>query len=303
MKKNGGHLYRSQLGSLAHGRPLIDFLAQSFEHSSAAEWSERIELGRVRIQGERAQAEQVVHAGELLEWERPPWVEPGAPVAFAILYQDDDLLAVAKPSGLPTLPGANFLENTLLHAVSCYEPQASPLHRLGRFTSGLVLFALRPAARSKLSSDWASRRVVKRYRALASGRASEPQFEIDIPIGPIDYAPLGQLHAADPLHGKQSHTRVALLEQRGQEFLCEVEIATGRPHQIRIHLAAVDHPLVGDPLYVAGGRPAPEGRALPGEGGYLLHSESLRFTHPSTGREITIRCSPPPLLRRLRRPT
>jgi len=298
MKKNGGHLYRSQLGSLAHGRPLIDFLAQSFEHSSAAEWAERIELGRVRIQGKRAQAEQTLHAGELLEWERPPWVEPDAPVAFAILHEDDDLLAVAKPSGLPTLPGASFLENTLLHAVRRYEPKASPLHRLGRFTSGLVLFALRPAARSKLSSEWASRRIVKRYRALASGRAAGPQFEIDTPIGPIDYPPLGKLHAADPVQGKESLSRVKLIEQRERDFLCEVEIATGRPHQIRVHLAAAAHPLVGDPLYVSGGRPAPACRALPGDGGYLLHAESLRFTHPSSGREVTIRCSPPPRLRR-----
>jgi 23S rRNA pseudouridine1911/1915/1917 synthase len=88
-----------------------------------------------------------------------------------------------------------------------------------------------------------------------------------------------------------------VLERRADSFLCDVTIDTGRPHQIRIHLAAAGHPLVGDPLYEAGGLPAPDSRALPGDPGYLLHSAELRFRHPRTGREMVICCQPPEILR------
>jgi 23S rRNA pseudouridine1911/1915/1917 synthase len=90
---------------------------------------------------------------------------------------------------------------------------------------------------------------------------------------------------------------VTVLERRTDSFLCDVRIETGRPHQIRIHLAATGHPLMGDPLYVAGGLPAADTRALPGDPGYELHSAELSFRHPGTGRELVIECEPPLLLR------
>ena len=89
---------------------------------------------------------------------------------------------------------------------------------------------------------------------------------------------------------------VTVIERRIGSFLCEVSIATGRPHQIRIHLAASGHPLVGDPLYVAGDLPLPDTRALPGDPGYHLHAAELSFRHPCTRREVVIECEPPTLL-------
>ena len=88
-----------------------------------------------------------------------------------------------------------------------------------------------------------------------------------------------------------------MLERREGCFLCDVRIASGRPHQIRIHLAAAGHPLVGDPLYARGGVPAAGCTALPGDPGYLLHAAELRVTHPRTGRELEVACAPPPALR------
>jgi len=97
--------------------------------------------------------------------------------------------------------------------------------------------------------------------------------------------------------GKSARSRVRLLERRPDASLVEVTIETGRPHQIRIHLAAAGHPLVGDPLYADGGQVAASGAALPGDTGYWLHAERLALSHPATGRPCVIWCSPPPVLR------
>ena len=109
---------------------------------------------------------------------------------------------------------------------------------------------------------------------------------------------LGTLHAA-AADGKPALSQVTVIERRADAFLCDVRIATGRPHQIRIHLAAAGHPLLGDPLYGVGGVPEPDTRALPGDPGYQLHAAELSIRHPRSGDELVIACEPPPLLRRL----
>jgi 23S rRNA pseudouridine1911/1915/1917 synthase len=229
-------------------------------------------------------------------WNRPPWDEPAAPVSFAVLYEDETLLGVAKPAGLPTLPGGGFLRSTLLRRVRDYAPDAAPIHRLGRWTSGVVLFARGRQARANLTDQWASRRVIKRYRALAGGRPERQEFEIRQPIGPVPHPLLGSVHAVSS-DGREALTRVEVVELRDDSFLCDVRIETGRPHQIRIHLAAAGHPLTGDPLFPAGGVPASDCRALPGDPGYRLHASELTVRHPVSGKSVTISCLPPPVLR------
>jgi 23S rRNA pseudouridine1911/1915/1917 synthase len=143
--------------------------------------------------------------------------------------------------------------------------------------------------------QWSTNRIGKRYRALAGGRPGPDVMTISTPIGSVPHALLGSIHAA-ARDGKPSLSQITVLERRKGSFLCDVRIATGRPHQIRIHLAAAGHPLVGDPLYAAGGLPAQGTRALPGDPGYHLHSAALVFRHPRTGREISIESEPPELL-------
>jgi len=280
---------------------LIDYLSSRYRHSTAAEWRERIEAGRVRLDGRPTGPDRNLRRGQTLVWHRPPWSEPEAPGRFEILLEDRDLLAVDKPSGLPTLPGGGFLRSTLLNLVRAHAPDASPLHRLGRFTSGIVLFGRTRRARADLTAQWRSEEVRKRYRALASGTPAFERFCVSIPIGPVPHAVLGTVHGARP-DGRRASTRVEVLERRGDAFLCDVRIATGRPHQIRIHLAAAGHPLLGDPLYASGGRPLPGTRALPGDPGYGLHAAELTFRHPRTGRTISIESPPPPHLERRSRP-
>jgi 23S rRNA pseudouridine1911/1915/1917 synthase len=299
-RQNRGHIYREQLGPEAAGRTLLQHLVAA-GRSDEASWRARIAGGQLSLDGAPAAADAPLRPGQQLAWARPPWVEPEVPLATAVLYQDDELLAVAKPSGLPCNPaGGEFLEHTLLRLVRRRAPEASPMHRLGRATSGLLLFARTAAARQSVQAVFRERRVRKLYRALCSGHPERDSFAIEAPIGEVPHALLGTLHAASPA-GRPSRSLVRVLERRGTGAapcaLLEVEIETGRPHQIRIHLAWAGHPLVGDPLYCAGGLPAPGSRALPGDPGYLLHALSLELAHPRSGRPLYLCCPPPPPLR------
>jgi 23S rRNA pseudouridine1911/1915/1917 synthase len=292
---NRGFHYHERLGESASGRTLLSYLSERYRHSSPLEWRQRIEGGLVLVEGAPARADRALAAGESLVWNRPPWREPRAPTSFAILHADEDVLGVAKPAGLPTLPGGSFLENTLLALVRRRYKEASPLHRLGRGTSGIVLFALSPDARRVLTRSWENG-VERSYRALVTGRFPPGETILEQPIGLVPHRLLGSVWAVSPT-GKRARSRVRLLEHREGRSLVAIEIETGRTHQIRIHLAAAGHPLVGDPLYPPGGVPAPDGDALPGATGYHLHAHRMRFSHPRTSEEVVIHCGPPPLYR------
>lgn len=293
--RNQGCSYREQITPGAAGQTVLEHLCRHYPHSTAAEWQDNINAGLVLLDDRPAAPDSRLAPGARLVWHRPAWIEPPAPRSFWICHEDADLLAVTKPAGLPTLPGAGFHASTLLHLVQQYCPQAAPLHRLGRWTSGLVLCAKTAMARSSMMRQWSTRQVVKRYRALASGTLVEQQLTITTPIGPVDHPLLGSVHGACP-DGKPAHSVVTVLEQRPGQFLCDVLISTGRPHQIRIHLAAAGHPLAGDPLYGSGGLPLPASTALPGDPGYHLHAAELGFLHPVSGTAMTLHSPPPPIL-------
>ena len=294
---NGGYCHREQIAPSVAGQTVLAHLSSRYPRATESEWLVRIEAGQVRLEDQIAMAEALLRTGQCLSWERPPWIEPEVPLATAILYEDSSLLAVAKPSGLPTLPGGGeFLEHTLLALVRRRHLEASPMHRLGRGTSGLVLFAPTPGAAKPLQAAFRDPGTRKVYRTLCSGHPESDVFEITAPIGEIPYAPLGTLHAASP-GGRPSRSLVTVLERREDTTLVDVEIFTGRPHQIRIHLAHVGHPLVGDPLYGPGGTPLPGTSALPGDLGYQLHARMVTLVHPSSGAALVLHCQPPPMLR------
>lgn len=288
---NHGWSYRERVGPGAAGLTVLEYLATTRSHSTAAEWAERCDRGEIEIEGARANAATVLQLGHTITWHRPPWDEPAVPSHFAIVHEDDSILAVDKPSGLPTMPAGGFLEHTLMHLVRQRFPEASPLHRLGRCTSGLVLFARTHDAAATLAKAWRAHEVKKTYRALAGGVAQADRIEIDAAIGPVPHPQLGRVHAASA-NGKASHSVATVLERGETQTLFSVDIATGRPHQIRIHLAYAGHPLVGDPLYAVGGviQASP---GLPGDGGYLLHAEHLALVHPLTGAAMNLTARPP----------
>lgn len=293
---NHGFTYTDIVGPRDEGLSLVAHLVARHGHSSEAEWRERIAAGLVLMDGAPASAETRLRRGQVIAWARPPWEEPEVPLAFALLYEDADLLAVAKPSGLPTNPGGGFLEHTLLHLVRRRDPAAAPIHRLGRGTSGLVVFSRNAESHRALCEALRARELVKVYRALIKGCPNQDAFTVETPIGPVPHPALGTVHAATPA-GKPALSHARVLERRAETSLVEVKIETGRPHQIRIHLASAGHPLAGDPLYAPGGGLLPGVAALPGDLGYLLHAHRLGLPHPRTGAWLELECQPPPELR------
>ena len=251
----------------------------------------------MELDGARPSPRTLLAAGQELVWHRPPWEEPEADTRVRILHEDDHLLAVDKPRGLPTLPGGGFLDNTLLARVRTLFPESSPMHRLGRGTSGLVLFSRTHAAGAALQTAWRNHAVLKHYRALGTGLPVWEELELTTPIGPVPHPWLGTVFAASP-GGKPSRSVARVLERREEATLFEVDLHTGRPHQIRIHLAASGHPLVGVPLDGPGGLPLEGIIALQGDQGYCLHAERMAFDHPITGRLLELWAEPPAELRR-----
>ena len=241
-----------------------------------------------------------IRAGDVLEYHRPPWREPDVPEIIDVLHEDERCAVLHKSSGLPVLPGGGYLENTMLNkARVLLGDSMAPMHRLGRGTTGAILFARDSDAGAVLSKAMRRREIQKVYLALASGTEMPDRFTVDTPIGPVAHPLLGRIHAASA-EGKPSISHCRVLSRRFSSgtSLIEVNIPTGRPHQIRIHLAAAGWPLAGDPLYAPGGLPYPanagSGRpAVPGDCGYLLHSWRITFPDPSTGHSRTITAPPP----------
>ena len=289
---NRGYAYTTVISSKHDGQTLLSHLASRYSHSTPQAWQERLDNREVTVNGVTANGSESLAPGQIVVWNRPPWIEPDVPQHFEVLLDDPHLLAVNKPSGLPTLPGGGFLENTLLRLVQKQSPDANPVHRLGRATSGIVLFAKTPQAASKLSANWNTPKVQKIYRALAQGIARHEVYDILTPIDLVPHPLIGSVWAANA-SGKPSKSLARVISRTANTTTFEVSLYSGRPHQIRIHLASIGHPLVGDPLYGATGQPVEDLPGLPGDGGYLLHAQFLKFRHPINGEQIALEAALP----------
>jgi 23S rRNA pseudouridine1911/1915/1917 synthase len=289
---NRGYAYTAMISSECHGQTVVSYLASRYPHSSPQAWQQNLNHGEVTLNGVTATGSESVTTGQSLVWNRPPWIEPDAPQHFEVLFEDPHLLAVNKPSGLPTLPGSGFMENTLLRLVQKQTPSANPVHRLGRGTSGIVLFAKPPRAASSLFANWNTPGIRKIYRALAQNLAEHDAYEIVTPIGLVPHPRIGFVWAANP-SGKPSKSLAKVISRTTSTTTFEVSLHSGRPHQIRIHLASIGHPLVGDPLYGPTGQPLEDLPGLPGDGGYFLHAQFLTFRHPITGEPIHLEAALP----------
>lgn len=228
-------------------------------------------------------------------------VEVPAPVAaearpenipLEILYEDNDLAVVVKPCGMVVHPAAGNENGTLVNALLYHLKNLSGIggalrpgivHRLDKDTSGLLLVAKNDAAHARLSDALKAREIHKTYRAVARGAFKESSGFIEAPIG---RSPKDRKKMAIVPDGRWARTEyTALLPLRGATLL-DVNLITGRTHQIRVHFASIGHPLLGDPLY--GGRDCQDVARL------MLHARRLEFNHPISGERMVFEAAEPP---------
>ena len=287
---NQGWTYCDRIGSREAGQLLTVLMSERYAHSSAGQWQQRLEQGELRRNGIPLSGDVLLERGDRISWQRPPWREPAVPDQWQVICDDGDLLVLNKPSGLPVMPGGGFLQHTLSSLLEQRsrakgEEQApKPVHRLGRFTSGLQVCARSPQTRavlsraftpeggcSKLYQAWS-----QRVEGLESGYPLVVQSDVVERSHPL----LGWIWGPEPPGDEpvrrrlKAHSELKLLERHAHGDLLQVAITTGRPHQIRIHLAQLGSPLLGDPLYAADLGLHPQ--ATPGDGGYHLHAWRLQ---------------------------
>ncbi len=270
-----------------------------------------IRKGYLRVNGEQVKTGYLLRLDDCIELHAPESL-PDQPlpedIPLEILYEDSDIAIINKPAGLVCHAGAGIrsgtLVNALLHHMGPMEtgdPQRPGIvHRLDRFTSGVMLVAKNLQAHRHLSHQFKSRAVKKEYAALVYGKPSPPSGTIDLPLGrdPKDRKKIS-IRARKT---RSAITHYAVEENYGSVSLLSVRIETGRTHQIRVHLAQKGHPVVGDAVY--GGnriRSLPSGlcEVLKDLHRPFLHSRQVQFSHPRTGETLAFRAPLPPELERL----
>ena len=276
------------------GKRLDQFVHERLVDFSRARIQQWIRDGKVRVNGSPGRPSRTLHAGEAVDVEPaepPPLHAVAEDIPLRVLYEDSDLVAIDKPAGMVVHAGAGVhsgtLVNALLHRFAALSDVGGALrpgivHRLDRFTSGVLLVAKNDAAHQNLAAQFSSRRVEKTYLTLVHGKVKLESGRIDRPI------------ARDPRHrarmtarlgeGRAAWSEYQVLERFERFTFLRVRIGTGRTHQIRVHLLSLGHAVAGDTLY--GAPPTVEG--MPPLGRYFLHAHRIRFALPSSGEEIAV---------------
>jgi 23S rRNA pseudouridine1911/1915/1917 synthase len=270
-------------------------LVPEYSRSRLAQW---VRAGKVMLDGRAALPRHKVRGGEAIELVSPPQLEALAhgaeDIPLTVVHEDDALLVVNKPAGLVVHPGSGNLRGTLLNALLHHAsalagiPRAGIVHRLDKDTSGLLVVAKTLAAQADLVRQLQARSVKREYLAVVHGRVAR-DGRIEAPIG---RHPVKRTRMAVTARGRPAATHYQVLERYASATLLACRLETGRTHQIRVHLSALGHPLVGDPAY--GKRNS--GIAFPRQ---ALHAERLGLLHPKTREPMSWHAEPPADLQEL----
>jgi RluA family pseudouridine synthase len=284
-----------------HAAPesLIAFLERRFSYHTREQWIDRIRMGAVTLDGGTVDPNHVLCTKEEIVYLPPPAPEPPVDPRFTVLYEDADLLAVAKSGNIPTSPSGKYWHNCLRHVLQRELGLAAvhAVHRLDRETSGVNLFAKKPKAAGLLGDSFAAGLVEKQYAAILRGHLPARNVFVTAPL----QAAGSSVSIKQGVHpaGRASQTRYILRALLPDACLVDVYPETGRTHQIRAHASFLGHPVWGDHLYGQSEdnfiayihNPERDWKSR-----QLLHASRLRFPHPSSGKVVEVSSAPDVLM-------
>ncbi|GGZ51535.1 ribosomal large subunit pseudouridine synthase D [Lysobacter xinjiangensis] len=294
-------LLEARVPDTCAGRRFDAVIAELFPEHSRSRLAGWIKAGQARLDGREARPRDPVRGGELVTVEAEIGIATDAPaedIALDVLYEDADVIVIDKPAGLVVHPGAGNPAGTLVNALLHRDPSLSALpragivHRLDKDTSGVMVVARTLQAHTALVDQLSARQVHRQYLAVVVGALVSGGTA----NAPIDRHPRDRLRMAVREDGKEAVTHFRLRERFRAHTLLECRLETGRTHQIRVHMAHLKHPIVGDPLY-GGPLKLPRGASeetvamLRGFKRQALHAETLEFVHPVSGEPV--RCTAP----------
>lgn len=284
------------------GERLDKYLAAQFADLSRAQIQALIRAGQVTVNGAAAKASLRLEGGERVRVQVPVVDEAAEPepeaIPLAILYEDEHVAVVDKPAGMVVHPAFGHRSGTLVNAALSHWPHIAELaepgragivHRLDKETSGVIVIAKTPEALKSLRAQFKARTVGKRYVALVEGMPETPDGVIDAPIG---RDPKRRKRMAVVHDGREAVTEFRVVELFANFSLLDVFPKTGRTHQIRLHLAFIGHPVVGDTVYGRRKQPFTLKR-------HFLHAAAITFAHPVSGEPVTVEAPLPVALQNL----
>ncbi len=293
------------------GTRLDRFVAARCRELSRARVQELIDVGLVQVDGRPAKASYKLRGGEIISVQPEPRpalrAEPEA-IPLDVLYEDEDVIAINKPAGMTVHAGAGTPRGTLVNALlgrgqslartgDALRPGI--VHRLDKDTSGAILIAKNDFAHAKLAEAFRKREVKKTYLALVQGKLPAEHGRIELAISRDARRRVRMTARKHALTGKTREARTdwRALAVIGNHTLVEIQLHTGRTHQIRVHFSAIQHPVAGDALYGAAPQIRVGKMTLPALGRQFLHAARVVFAHPRTGKLIEVRAPLAPELR------
>ena len=289
----------------------LDALIAKISDESRSAAQRAIEEGRVTVGGRAESKKYAVKEGDEIsftETEAVPYEAEAEDIPLDIVYEDDDIIVINKPSGMVVHPAPGNYTGTLVNALlwHCKESlsgiggvmRPGIVHRIDKDTSGLLVVAKNDASHRALSEELGYHGIEREYHALVRGGFKEPTGTVDLPIGrhPVDRKRMAVIRSGE--NARDAVTHYEVIRPYGQITYLRLKLETGRTHQIRVHMSHLGHALLGDEVY-ASTKTVFEKQHAPLFDGQILHAKRLSLTHPRTKERMTFECELPDNFKKL----